>query len=107
MFGADVFVKRVALTMKQVKTYNPPPNPAKITDSRCGKYIDQYSEESWELDALEPQMLVNLIKSEVTSLRDDEIYQAVCDREKQEKGELQKLADHYVSAISFLESRGY
>lgn len=107
MFGADVFVKRVALTMKQVKTYNPPPNPAKITDSRCGKYIDQYGEESWELDALEPQMLVNLIKSEVTSLRDDEIYQAVCDREKQEKGELQKLADHYVSAISFLESRGY
>ena len=107
MFGADVYVKRVALTMNQVQTYNPPPNPAKITDSRCGKYIDQYGEESWELDALEPQMLVNLIKSEVTALRDDEIYQAVCDREKQEKGELQKLADHYVSAISFLESRGY
>lgn len=107
MFGADVYVKRVALTMNQVTTYNPPPNPAKITDSRCGKYIDQYGEESWELDALEPQMLVNLITSEVTALRDDEIYQAVCDREKQEKEELQKLADHYVSAISYLESRGY
>lgn len=107
MFGADVYVKRVALTMNQVNTYNPPPNPAKITDSRCGKYIDQYGEESWELDALEPQMLVNLITNEVTVLRDDEIYQAVCDREKQEKGELQKLADHYVSAISYLESRGY
>ena len=107
MFGADVYVKRVALTMNQVNTYNPPPNPAKITDSRCGKYIDQYGEESWELDALEPQMLVNLITNEVTALRDDEIYQAVCDREKQEKGELQKLADHYVSAISYLESRGY
>lgn len=107
MFGADVYVKRVALTMNQVQTYNPPPNPAKITDSRCGKYIDQYGEESWELDALEPQMLVNLITNEVTALRDDEIYQAVCDREKQEKEELQKLADHYVSAISYLESRGY
>lgn len=107
MFGADVYVKRVALTMNQVNTYNPPPNPAKITDSRCGKYIDQYGEESWELDALEPQMLVNLITNEVTALRDDEIYQAVCEREKQEKGELQKLADHYISAISYLESRGY
>lgn len=107
MFGADVYVKRVALTMNQVTTYNPPPNPAKITDSRCGKYIDQYGEESWELDALEPQMLVNLITNEVTALRDDEIYQAVCNREKQEKGELQKLADHYISAISYLESRGY
>ena len=33
MFGADVYVKRVALTMNQVTTYNPPPNPAKITNS--------------------------------------------------------------------------
>lgn len=34
MFGADVYVKRVALTMNQIGTYNPPPNPAKITDSK-------------------------------------------------------------------------
>lgn len=102
MFGADVFVKRVALTMKQVKTYNPPPNPAKITDSRCGKYIDQYGEESWELDALEPQMLVNLIRNEVTALRDDALYQAICEREAQEKGELQLLVDNYDMAIDHI-----
>ena len=41
MFGADVYVKRVALTMNQIGTYNPPPNPAKITDSRASKYIDE------------------------------------------------------------------
>lgn len=29
MFGADVYVKRVALTMNQIGTYNPPPNPAR------------------------------------------------------------------------------
>ena len=52
MFGADVEVKRVALTMEQVQTYNPPPNPAKITDSRCGKYMEEFGDESWELDAL-------------------------------------------------------
>lgn len=50
MFGADVYVKRVALTMNQIGTYNPPPNPAKITDSRASKYIDEYGNESWELD---------------------------------------------------------
>ena len=38
LFGADVYVKRVALTMNQIQTYNPPPNPAKITDSRASKY---------------------------------------------------------------------
>ena len=102
MFGAAVYVKRVALTMKQVKTYNPPPNPAKITDSRCGKYIDQYGEESWELDALEPQMLVNLIRNEVTALRDDALYQAICEREAQEKEELQLLVDNYDMAIDHI-----
>ncbi len=106
MFGADVYVKRVALTMNQVKTYNPPPNPAKITDSRCGKYIDQYGDESWELDALEPQMLTNLIKNEVTALRDDAIYQAVCNKERREKEELQTVADEYDKVIAFLSNEG-
>ena len=106
MFGADVEVKRVALTMNQVQTYNPPPNPAKITDSRCGKYIAEYGDESWELDALEPQMLTKLIHDEVTALRDDAIYQAVCDREEREKEELERLENNYDDAISFLESRG-
>ena len=106
MFGADVYVKRVALTMNQVTTYNPPPNPAKITDSRCGKYIDQYGEESWELDALEPQMLTKLITNDVTALRDDAIYQAICDREEAEKRELQTVADEYQKVISFLSVEG-
>ena len=106
MFGADVYVKRVALTMNQVTTYNPPPNPAKITDSRCGKYIDQYGEESWELDALEPQMLTKMITNEVTALRDDAIYRAICDREEAEKRELQTVADEYQKVISFLSVEG-
>lgn len=103
MFGADVEVKRIALTMEQVDTYNPPPNPAKITDSRCGKYIDEYGEESWELDALEPQMLVSLITNEVTSLRDDDLYHAIVRREEQEKDELQLICDNYDSVIEFLK----
>lgn len=104
MFGADVYVKRVALTMNQIQTYNPPPNPAKITDSRASKYIDQYGNESWELDALEPKVITNLIKNEVTAYRDDAIYQAVCDKEKKEKDELRMLERNYDRAVAFLES---
>lgn len=104
MFGADVFVKRVALTMNQIQTYNPPPNPAKITDSRASKYIDQFGDESWELDALEPKVITNLINQEVTKYRDDGIYQAVCDKEKREKEELKMLERNYDRAVAFLES---
>ena len=103
MFGADVEVKRVALTMEQVQTYNPPPNPAKITDSRCGKYMEEFGDESWELDALEPQMMTRLIRDEVTALRDDDIYQAVYDREAKEKEELRMISRRYGEAVTYLK----
>lgn len=106
MFGADVCVERVALTMNQIQTYNPPPNPAKITDSRASKYIDQFGNESWELDALEPKVITNLINQEVTKYRDDAIYQAVCDKEEKEKDELRMLEREYDRAIAYLESEG-
>lgn len=104
MFGADVYVKRVALTMEQIGTYNPPPNPAKVTDSRCSKYMEEFGDESWELDALEPSVVTDLIKEQVTMYRDDEIYQAVCDREDAEKEELQMLVDSYDEAVAYLKN---
>jgi hypothetical protein len=104
LFGANVYVKRVALTMNQIDTYNPPPNPAKLSDSRCGKYIDLYGDESWELDALEPKVITDLITSEVTAYRDDVIYQAVCDLENRGKDELRMIERNYDRAVAFLES---
>lgn len=102
MFGADVIVKRVALTMNQIDHYNPPPNPAKITDSRCGRYIAQYGHESWELDALEPKVITTLINQEVTMYRDDTLYRMICGKESREKEELQLLCDRYGEAVSYL-----
>lgn len=104
MFGADVYVKRVALTMEQIDTYDPPPNPAKLTDSRCRKYIEEFGDESWELDALEPKVITDLIKEQVTMYRDDEIYQVICDREDREKEELQLLVDSYDEAVAYLKN---
>lgn len=52
---------RIALTMGQIEEVNPPPNPAKVTDSRFDSYARQFGDESWELDALNPQYLVDLV----------------------------------------------
>ena len=52
-----VYLRRIALNMDQVEEYNPPPNPAKTTDTRYESYINEYGEESWELDALDPDVL--------------------------------------------------
>ena len=56
-------VEKVALTMDQVRQYNPPPNPAKIKDPRAVAYIRKFGNKSWEVDALPPDVLARLINS--------------------------------------------
>lgn len=63
-------VRRVALNMDQVRELNPPENPAKITDSRADGYIRKFGRSSWELDAIEPRRLAELVTSSVQSLMD-------------------------------------
>ena len=81
-FMADVEVNRIALNMNQVEEYNPPPNPAKLSDTRASSYISHYGNESWELDALDPKTLRDLIEETVLQYRDDDVYQAVKQKEK-------------------------
>ncbi len=74
-------VRRIALTMKQVKAYNPPPNPAKITDSRAAGYIEQYGDKSWELDAIDPRAMADLVTKHVVGVRDEKSWKASVDEE--------------------------
>lgn len=71
---AGIEVRRVALNMDQVEQYGPPPNPAKLTDSRVGQYIAVYGLDSWELDALEPQVIVDLIEQKTLERRDADLW---------------------------------
>jgi hypothetical protein len=73
-FGSNVRVDRIALNMDQVEQYDPPPNPAKLTDSRSGDYIENYGYESWELDALDPATLDALIEEKILEHLDRELW---------------------------------
>lgn len=70
----DQIVERIALTMGQVEEKRPPPNPAKTTDARFREYMRRFGDESWELDALEPSYLVNLIENEVARFLDQDLW---------------------------------
>ena len=63
-FGVFPHIEHLALTAKQIKKYNPPPNPAKITDPRASWYLDKFGKTSWEVDALTPQVLSLFFRSE-------------------------------------------
>lgn len=67
LFGGSVNVIRVALNMDQIDQYSPPPNPAKVTDSRFAAYQEEYGDESWELDALAPNVIDDIIADELTN----------------------------------------
>ena len=73
---------RIALNMDQVRELNPPPNPAKMTDSRFAGYITKFGAESWELDAIDPIRLQDLIRNTVLEYRDDEKYSKALDKEE-------------------------
>lgn len=91
-----ITIKRVALNMDQIEELNPPENPAKITDSRAASYIKRFGHSSWELDAIEPRQLAQIVEDAVTGLMDVERFEK--NVKKQEKGrkELLKFAKTYL-----------
>lgn len=95
LFGADLRVKKIALTMEQVKKYRPPPNPAKVSDPRAQEYIDEHGAHSWEVDALPPNVLARLIRTELEALVDKELMDAVIAKEETDKDYLLQAVKTY------------
>lgn len=99
-------VKRIALNMNQVRAYNPPPNPAKITDTRAKSYISRFGNESWELDALPPNDLADLIRDHVLLYRDEKRWAKAVERERREARHLRATAENWEEITEYLENRG-
>lgn len=99
----SVEVNRLALNTDQVDTYKPPPNPAKVTDSRAAAYIQKFGTESWELDALEPNVIVALIRNNVTGFMDKKKWEDAVAEEEAERVSLGKVADRWSDIQTFLE----
>ena len=100
-FG-QVKVKRLALNMDQVEQYNPPPNPAKESDARAEGYIAEYGNLSWELDALEPTVIGDLIRDEVNSLRDNRAWEIAAQEERDNRKDLQSVSDRWDDVRDFV-----
>ena len=85
-------VKRIALNADQIETYSPPPNPAKQTDSRFARYAEETGlDESWELDALDPFVLQDLIQDEIEAVRDEDKWQDALEAMRTERRTLAEV----------------
>lgn len=88
-------VQRIALNMDQIEQYSPPPNPAKLSDSRGAGYVQQYGYESWELDALEPTVLADLIREAVEPLVDREAWDQGAQEDEEQRERMMTVADRW------------
>jgi hypothetical protein len=99
----EIKVRRVALNMPQITRLNLPPAPAKLTDSRARKYIDEYGDSSWELDALDPAEIIRIVESHILNLRDDDLWERAVAKQEKGRNSLRKIVKHWKSVQSHIE----
>jgi hypothetical protein len=97
--GRSLEFERIALNADQVEQYNPPPNPAKLSDSRASGYVARFGYESWELDALNPTVLAGLIRRTVLSCRQEKAWMQAVKHEQTQVKELKAAAKHWQTHI--------
>lgn len=91
----EIDLQRIALTMAQIKEVNPPANPAKQTDARFESYRELYGDESWELDALSPTYLRQLVEDNVRPHIDGEAWEYTKARIAHIKARIATIADSF------------
>lgn len=100
--GKQMEFERLALNMDQVKDYDPPPNPAKITDSRAQGYIAEFGNESWELDALEPLVLEGLVRGAINKVVDKKKMKTAEAEQKAHRETLALIAERFEDVEDFV-----
>ncbi len=81
----------IGLNMTQIKKYNLPPNPTKLTDTRSNKYISKYGKTCWEVDALKPQVLTAIVEENIQKQINIDLYEQRISEENEGIFELEEI----------------
>jgi hypothetical protein len=92
-------VRRIALKMSQIEEYKPPPNPAKQKDARFKKYVEKYGHSSWELDALDPAVLVALVRKKIKQFMDPRLMAKALEQQKEKQLQLKLVGKNWQKAV--------
>ncbi len=93
--GGKVNIIHIGLTDEQIEKYNPPPNPTKIKDPRANEYMAKYGNTCWEVDALNPKILTEIVETNIKDLIDIPLFESMIEKEKQDIETLKKLQKEY------------
>lgn len=90
-----VEVRRLALNMQQVEEQRPPENPAKSADPRFGWYAEQFGYSSWELDALSPTYLGDLVRTNIAEYTDSDLLDQRKEEIEETRRRLKEVAESF------------
>ena len=91
----EVEVRRIALNLNQVRRYRLPPNFAKEDKIRAAYVREFGTDQCWELDALSPTVISNLIEAEIKKLIDPEEWNAAKAKEQRGRDLIDGVATHW------------
>lgn len=95
--GIPIMVQRLALNLDQIDHFEPPPNPAKMSDSRSSGYVEYMALNhrppvSWELDALATDVIDGLIHDALEQIKDPEVWEQSLLKEVEGRQYLEELS---------------
>lgn len=82
---------QVGLTMEQIKEFNPPSNPAKMTDPRQKDYVRKFGRISWEVDALKPSVMEQIVADAIEENIEMGTYLEIMELEKSDKQKIKQI----------------
>jgi hypothetical protein len=103
---ADIEVRRIALNLDQVREFNPPPSFVKDKDTRTSGYRERFgTDRCWELDALAPDVIADLIRTEIEGLINPRKWSAAVASENRGRKLLTGAAENWTKVEKMLERR--
>jgi len=98
LFGTEATVRKLGITPEQVEEYQPPPNPAKMTDSRAAKFVEEHGYNSYEVDALPPDVLRTVIDDAIDVYIDHDVLDDVIEQEATDKKLMREAVDEIMKS---------
>lgn len=95
-FGLDIHFHRAGITSEQIEKYNIPPMMAKTSDSRYNGFVAEHGTDVVELDALDPDVLIQIVKDEIEERLDQDIREETQAEEEQKQNEIKDLVENYM-----------
>jgi hypothetical protein len=92
-FGVSANVQRIALTRQQVEAYSLPPAPTKKTDTMARQWIETQGDAVCELDALEPNLLMQLVEESIQQHFNQSLFEKRNELQRQNREKISHIVE--------------